>query len=117
MKQGAGADSSGLWLDIQRGFSNTPIGTGAYAVKLIFDGDGRDIPGPFGRALHHGSAACTTLNTNWANAGTITIREVTSDAVSGSFDLTFVTGDHMTGSFGAPLCAVSWGPPTQGACR
>ena len=53
-------------------------------------------------------ATCHLPNgTDFAQQGTITIGSITSQAVTGAFDLTFMNDDHLTGTFDSPLCPVS----------
>jgi hypothetical protein len=44
--------------------------------------------------------------TDFAQHGTITIGSITSQAVTGSFDLMFMNGDHLVGTFDSPVCPV-----------
>ncbi len=42
-----------------------------------------------------------------ASGGSVTIDEITSESVKGSFVLTFSGGGNLTGNFEAPRCSVS----------
>jgi hypothetical protein len=49
-------------------------------------------------------AQCKPTSTEQATMGTITLTQVTTSTVAGSFDLTFANGDHLVGTFAAPVC-------------
>lgn len=48
-----------------------------------------------------------------ASGGSVTLTQVTSSGVVGTFDVTFTGGDHLTGSFDAPTCSA----PGNGTCN
>jgi hypothetical protein len=52
-------------------------------------------------------AMCQTTLNEIAKSGSITITQVTSATVDGSFDATFASGDHLSGKFSAPVCPVT----------
>ena len=49
-------------------------------------------------------AKCKPTSDEQATHGTITLTQITTTTVAGTFDLTFANGDHLTGSFEAPVC-------------
>jgi hypothetical protein len=52
-------------------------------------------------------STCRTTVNETATTGTVTIKQVTSTTVDGSFDATFSSGDHLSGDFSAPVCPVT----------
>jgi hypothetical protein len=48
-------------------------------------------------------ARCSARTATQASSGTVTLTQVDSGTVSGSFDATFPNGDHIAGSFSAPV--------------
>lgn len=42
-----------------------------------------------------------------AASGTVTFTQVTSTAITGTFDATFPSGDHLAGTFTAPICTAT----------
>jgi hypothetical protein len=52
-------------------------------------------------------STCRTTVNETANSGSVTIKQVTSTTVDGSFDATFANGDHLSGDFSAPVCPVT----------
>jgi hypothetical protein len=53
------------------------------------------------------NAACATTVNEKATSGTVTLTQVDSMTVAGSFDATFASGDHVHGSFDAAVCPVA----------
>jgi hypothetical protein len=53
------------------------------------------------------NSMCKTTTNETATTGSITITQVTSTIVEGSFDATFMNGDHLSGNFSAPLCPLT----------
>jgi hypothetical protein len=49
-------------------------------------------------------ATCNPTSDEQATSGTITMTQVSTTTVAGSFDVTFANGDHLTGTFSAPVC-------------
>ncbi len=102
VKQGAEsfANTTGVRLDLTSGAS-TPltIGPGTYAI-----GDTTTTKPHFAAAFMNTDATCTSgVGGTNATAGTLTIGDITSGVINGTFDLTFPTGS-LKGSFGAGTC-------------
>ncbi len=85
---GAGAANG---FEILVSASGNPVTPGTYDVATY----------PAVRVRYLGS--CLSVN-ELAQAGTVTLRSISSDAVVGAFDVTFASGDHVTAEFSAPVC-------------
>jgi hypothetical protein len=59
-------------------------------------------------------ASCHDATSIGAVSGSVTIGQVTSTSIDGSFDVTMQSGDHLTGSFSAPTCTYD---PMQVRCQ
>jgi hypothetical protein len=102
VQQGAEAIANAMGLRLHLSSSSSSpatIGKGTYAI-----GDADTTKAHFTSFFSTTDATCSSGGRVNATAGTLTIEEVTSSVISGTFDLTFPSGS-MNGSFSASRCS------------
>jgi hypothetical protein len=84
--------------------SGTTVPPGTYPMRASPSFPG---PGTGDGSYTTTDAHCGTATVHGISEGSVTLTEVSSTTVQGTFDFTMDSGDHLTGAFVAPVCE-SW---------
>jgi hypothetical protein len=98
------AKKNAIGLSFDAGKKGSAITTGTYPVAGANSKLGPDLVEvhalKFGNTCSPGSASDQADG----SSGSVTISDITSSSVTGSYDITLTTGEHVTGDFTTPLC-------------